>query len=62
MKPREYQLLERCVEDGVLRGLRRAYKHTEAPLDTQIVESIHCNVMGEINEWFSFTPDEDCGR
>lgn len=59
MRAREYRLLERCVEEGILHGLRQAYKHTEHPLDAQIVESLHCNIMGEINEWFSFPTDED---
>lgn len=59
MRAREYRLLERCVDEGLQRGFRRAYKHTDCPTDESILESIHCNIMGEINEWFSFPTDED---
>lgn len=60
MRAREYQLLERCVDEGLQRGYRRAFKHTESPTEDALLDALQCNVLGEINEWFSFPPDEDC--
>jgi hypothetical protein len=31
MKPREYLLMQECVELGVSYGIRRAHKHTDDP-------------------------------
>jgi hypothetical protein len=47
-------LLERCIEDGIMMGMSRAYKHTDTPDDQKIKESIHEAVMQEIGEWFFF--------
>jgi len=54
MKAREYQLLERCVEDGIARGFDRAHKHDDSPGEESIQESIKCEVMNEVCEWFDF--------
>ena len=59
MKPREYRLFTECLENGLRRGYRRAYKHTDQPSEEQLLESLHTNVMGEISEFFAFQPDED---
>ena len=59
MKPREYRLMQDCLENGLRRGYRRAFKHTDAPSEDQILESLQTNVMGEIIEFFAFAPDED---
>ena len=60
MKPREYRLFTECLENGLRRGYRRAYKYTDHPSEEQLLESLHTNVMGEVSEFFAFTPDEDC--
>ncbi len=59
MKPREYRLFTECLEAGLRRGYRRAFKHTDAPTEEQLLESLHTNVLGEVSEWFAFAPDED---
>ena len=59
MKPREYRLFAECLENGLRRGYRRAFKHTESPTEEQLLESLHTNVLGEVSEWFAFAPDED---
>ncbi len=59
MKPREYRLMQDCLENGLRRGYRRAFKHTDCPSEDQILESLQTNVMGEIIEFFAFAPDED---
>lgn len=59
MKAREYRLFSECLEAGLRRGYRRAYKYTDHPSEEQLLESLHTNVMGEVSEFFSFAPDED---
>ena len=59
MKPDTYKLMERCIDDGVAYGLRRAYKHTDDPTAQQVHEAILLAVMNEICQWFKFEPRED---
>ena len=54
MKAKEYILIERCVEDGIARGMYRAYKHNDSPTEEQIKTEIQNEVMNEISEWFTF--------
>ena len=54
MKPKTYSLMERCVEDGVAYGYRRAFKHTDNPHEEVILDSIVSGVMLELSEWFDF--------
>lgn len=54
MRANEYRLLDEAVEMGVTRGYNRAFKHTDAPTEEQIKDSIHNAVMGAICEWFIF--------
>lgn len=54
MKPKIYPLLERCIEDGLRRGYRRAHKHVENPTEEAIFQEIESCIMGEIYEWFDF--------
>ena len=59
MKPDTYKLIQMCVEAGVTRGLRRAYKHNDEPTDEQIHYAIKQEVMLEICEWFKFDQKEE---
>lgn len=59
MQPREYRLFTECLENGLRRGYRRAFKHTDTPTEEQLLESLHTNVLGEVHEFFAFAPDED---
>ena len=52
MKPKTYNLLERCIEDGVQMGWNRAHKHTETPDPIWLREQIYQAIMFEIHEWF----------
>lgn len=56
MKAKEYILVERCVEDGIMRGLNRAYKYSadEIPTREQIQRYVQECVLNEIAEWFVF--------
>jgi hypothetical protein len=46
--------MERCVEDGVAYGYRRAFKHTDNPPEEVILDSIVSGVMLELSAWFDF--------
>lgn len=54
MKPKTYNLLDRCIEDGIDYGYTRAHKHNDTPDPIWIKEQIHQAVMNEISEWFDF--------
>jgi len=51
--PKTYDLLDRCVYDGIAMGLTRAYKHDSRPGEDAIKENIHREVMSEICLWFN---------
>jgi len=54
MNPKIYNLLSRCIEDGIKRGYRRAHKHVESPTEDSILDNIEECIMSEIVEWFDF--------
>jgi hypothetical protein len=54
MIPKTYELLDRCIEDGVRYGMNRAFKHTDAPTREQMEAEIENAVMNEICAWFEF--------
>jgi hypothetical protein len=58
MKPKVYELLERCIEDGIQGGWQRAHKHTSTPDEVWIKEQMYQAIMFEIHEWFDFEQKE----
>lgn len=54
MKPRIYRILEEAIETGIVQGYSRAFKHTETPDESCVIDSIRTAVMCELNEWFEF--------
>jgi len=58
MTPDTRKLLDRCIEDGVAVGLRRAFKHTDQPTEDALAEEIQRAVMVQIDEWFTFKETE----
>jgi hypothetical protein len=54
MKIKLSKIIEECVERGVIRGYRRAFKHIENPDDDVICSNIEDCVMGELYEYISF--------
>jgi len=54
MKAYDRKVIERCLEDGVIFGLNRSYKHTDHPTKQQIQIEVYQAVMHEIDEWFNF--------
>lgn len=59
MNANEYKLIQKCIEDGVECGYRRAYKHTDSPNEEHIIDNIVTAVMLEISEWFNFEETSD---
>jgi len=62
MKPKLYQLLERCISDGIDKGIYQYNKHEDQPIDIpeEMKHHLVLSIMNETSEWFSFT-DEDLG-
>jgi hypothetical protein len=54
MTPNHYKLLERCIEEGLVVGYNRAFKHTDSPSQQQICDAQEMAIMSEISEWFDF--------
>lgn len=54
MRAKEYALLEMAVRTGIEYGYTRAHKHTDAPSETAVIDSIQMAVMNDINDWFFF--------
>lgn len=59
MKPKSYQLLIQCIEDGVAYGYSRAHKHTDNPSEDMIKDNIENGVLNAIHEWFYFPQEFD---
>jgi hypothetical protein len=62
MYPKVYQLIERCISDGIANGIYNYNKHVDQPLTIpdDLQHHILSSSMLELSEWFSFT-DEDLG-
>jgi hypothetical protein len=54
---RERPVIEQCVEVGVMRGIRRAFKHAETPAREDLEREAIRAVLEEIGEWFEFSED-----
>ncbi len=55
MKPKFRVILNQAIEEGVLLGYRRAFKHNEDPSEEIICETIEECVMSQIYEYFEFS-------
>jgi len=59
MKPKILPVLEMCIENGLARGIRRAYKHTDEPSEEHMLDVMEKAIMEEISEWFEFEEGEN---
>ena len=59
MVPKSYELLDRCIEDGVAYGWMRAYKYADNPDAERVQQEIVNAVMNEICTWFEFKGVKD---
>jgi hypothetical protein len=50
--------LDRCLEDGIEYGWRRAHKHDETPHEDVIKTEILHAISIELHEWFNFEEDK----
>lgn len=53
------QILERCVEDGIAHGYRRAHKHVDKPSEGAIIDNISAAIWLEIDSYFNFEEFND---
>ena len=54
MKANTRTLLERCIEEGTKRGYIRAFKHTDSPSESLILQTIEDAIWLEIDTYFNF--------
>lgn len=54
MEPKASVILRDCIENGIKRGYRRAFKYVENPGEDSIFEHIEECIMDEIHEYFFF--------
>ena len=50
MKFKAYDLISRAVDEGVERGMARAYKHVDRPAREEIISVIQDEVMASLSE------------
>ena len=49
------KLLETCIDDGMMAGINRAFKHSDNPNPEYIVQCMNEYIWLEIDEYFLFT-------
>ena len=54
MKPKNYTILLRCVEEGTARGWNRAHQYLAKPGVETINEEMVAAIMDEISTYFEF--------
>lgn len=59
MKPRTREIIERCLEEGIRHGYRRAHKHSENPSEVVFIDDVFNCILLEIDTYFSFESEED---
>jgi hypothetical protein len=52
LRPKTYPILLQAIEEGVLHGYNRAYKHVEKPDEIFLVDTIVKHTMESVLEWF----------
>ena len=53
-----YKVVADAVERGCMRGMHRAYKHTDEPSRAMIAEACEAEVMNELSEILNFGDEE----
>jgi hypothetical protein len=59
MKPKIYTILSEAIEIGIRFGYARAFKHTDSPSESAILEDIHDAIMVEVTGRFSFGEEDN---
>jgi len=58
IRPKFHKILEQAINEGVLRGYRRAHKHVENPTEGAIIDNVVEQVMNSLDEYFTFEDEE----
>jgi hypothetical protein len=59
MKPKTYEVLMMCLENGLLSGWNRAHKHNTSPARDTIIAAQWEAVRTELFEWFDFEREDN---
>ncbi len=59
MRPNNYAIVERAVEEGIAYGYRRAFKHTETPAHETIKAEIQNAVLVQLGEIFDLDSGDE---
>ena len=54
MTPKTYDILSRCIEEGIEYGYAKAFTGEHNPTEASVLQSIHFAVMQHISEYFAF--------
>lgn len=58
MKPKLRTILEVAINEGITVGYRRAYKHTDEPNESWVIETIENEIMNCIDLYFDFEEND----
>lgn len=54
MKVNDYAVFTECLENGINRGYRRSFKHTDTPSEEHMKQEIYNAVLNEVCDYFKF--------
>jgi hypothetical protein len=54
MKAKTREILEECIETGIVHGYAKAHKHADNPTELHIKSCIEISIWYEIDEKFTF--------
>lgn len=58
MTPKTYDILSRCIEEGIQYGYAKAFMGEDNPTENHVLSQIHFAVMQHINMYFEFDKHE----
>lgn len=59
MRVKTYEVLGRAVEEGASRGYSRAYKYSDSPSETTLLDEVTSAILAEICEYFDFDDEQE---
>lgn len=57
MKPKTFAVLSVAIGEGVRMGWRLAFRDNDSPDESQIIESLHREVMNSISDYFDLNKE-----
>lgn len=58
MTPKTYDILSRCIEEGIEYGYAKAFTGEHNPTEASVLQSIHFAVMQHVSMYFDFDNNE----